>query len=180
VHRITRTPEAESYPRFSPDGRLIAFTRQGDVYVLRTAGGPERRLTWHPQFDTAVGWTPDGRQIIIESDTIFTELPYFKEFASIPELDYLTYDNYGANARSLAIAHQANKPVYMEETGRPHYVSLKDLPRDWQSKSLETYSKRGVGAIEFEPLDSKLKVMKLYLRLPPELRQTVKTLFTVR
>jgi len=66
--RLTRTPEAESYPRFSPDGRLIAFTRLGDVYVIPSEGGPERRITWHPLHDTAVGWSPDGRQIVINSE----------------------------------------------------------------------------------------------------------------
>jgi C-terminal processing protease CtpA/Prc len=35
---------------------------------MPATGGGERRLTWHPQFDGAVGWTPDGRKLIIHSE----------------------------------------------------------------------------------------------------------------
>jgi C-terminal processing protease CtpA/Prc len=66
--RLTRTPEVESFPRFSPDGRWIAFSRSGDVFVVPAAGGEERRLTWHPQYDRPAGWTPDGRNVLIHSE----------------------------------------------------------------------------------------------------------------
>jgi len=29
--------------------------------VVEAAGGPPRRLTWHPGEDAAQGWTPEGR-----------------------------------------------------------------------------------------------------------------------
>ena len=47
ARRLTATPEAESFPKFSPDGNSIAFNRQGDIYVIPATGGDERRLTWH-------------------------------------------------------------------------------------------------------------------------------------
>jgi len=68
ARRLTTTAEAESGPRFSPDGELIAFTRAGDVFLMSAQGGSERRLTWHPLADRAVAWTPDGRNLLIHSD----------------------------------------------------------------------------------------------------------------
>ena len=52
------------YPRFSPDGRWIAFSsdREGnmDVFVIPSAGGAVRRLTIHSADETVLDWTPDG------------------------------------------------------------------------------------------------------------------------
>lgn len=48
--RLTTHPGQESQPAVSPDGRWLAFTGQYDggteVYLMPTAGGPPRRLTW--------------------------------------------------------------------------------------------------------------------------------------
>ncbi|MBZ5639056.1 MAG: PDZ domain-containing protein [Acidobacteriia bacterium] len=56
---------------FSPDGQSIAFTGEYDgnvdVFVMAAAGGEPRRLTWHPGFDFAIGWTPDGKRILFGS-----------------------------------------------------------------------------------------------------------------
>ncbi|MES2006012.1 MAG: PDZ domain-containing protein [Bacteroidota bacterium] len=71
AQRLTSAIGAESNPRFSPDGKWIAFTGQydgnTDVYVIPTAGGEPRRLTWHPSPDQVQGWTPDGKYIYFTS-----------------------------------------------------------------------------------------------------------------
>ena len=71
ARRLTSHPGAESAPRFSPDGRLVAFTGRyegnADVYVVPAAGGVPRRLTWHPGVDTALGFTPDGKAVLFAS-----------------------------------------------------------------------------------------------------------------
>ena len=62
-------------PRFSPDGRLIAFTRRHaggyDVFVVPAAGGLARRLTFDaPRIlgeNLVVTWTPDGRHVVFLS-----------------------------------------------------------------------------------------------------------------
>lgn len=74
--KITSHEGQEWFPKFSPDGKWIAFTGDydgnRDVYVVAAAGGEPRRLTWSPDIgaeiaermgpDNAVlGWTPDGR-----------------------------------------------------------------------------------------------------------------------
>ncbi|HEY2276342.1 MAG TPA: PDZ domain-containing protein, partial [Steroidobacteraceae bacterium] len=72
AHPERRTAHASAYgPHFSPDGLWIAYTAtyagNADVYVIPTAGGQPRRLTWHPARDEADGWSPDGRQILFAS-----------------------------------------------------------------------------------------------------------------
>ena len=60
-----------SAPRFSPDGRWIAFSeRRGggqDVYVVSAAGGTPHRLTFDARArledNLVVGWTPDGSRL---------------------------------------------------------------------------------------------------------------------
>ena len=61
----------ETGPKFSPDGKWIAFTGQYDgnvdAYVMPADGGEPKRLTWHPAADIVDGWTPDGKRILIRS-----------------------------------------------------------------------------------------------------------------
>jgi tricorn protease len=61
--RLTVDRTRIDHPRFSPDGRQIAFTTwrslDPEVYVMPVAGGPARRLTYWGSPDTRVcGWTP--------------------------------------------------------------------------------------------------------------------------
>ena len=69
--RLTIHDGAEVFPKFSPDGNLIAFTGDydgnADVYVMNTHGGGITRVTWHPSNDQVVGWHPVTGKIIFNS-----------------------------------------------------------------------------------------------------------------
>ncbi len=79
--RLTTHPGLELFGKFSPDGQWIAFTGQYDddeqVYVIPTAGGAPKQLTYYPArgplaprwgYDHQVyGWTPDGQAILFRS-----------------------------------------------------------------------------------------------------------------
>jgi dipeptidyl aminopeptidase/acylaminoacyl peptidase len=43
--RVTDTPDRETSPHLSPDGRTVYFVRDGNVYAVGLAGGPLRQLT---------------------------------------------------------------------------------------------------------------------------------------
>jgi len=77
--RLTSGTGQDIAPRFSPDGRWIAYTAsyQGnvDVYVIPAGGGTPRRLTHHSDVsyppetrhgpnNLVVTWTPDSRNVV--------------------------------------------------------------------------------------------------------------------
>ncbi|HUQ31152.1 MAG TPA: PDZ domain-containing protein [Pyrinomonadaceae bacterium] len=84
ARRLTSHPGLELFPKFSPDGRWIAFsgeyngTRQ--VFVISVEGGEPRQLTYRNDvgalpprggWDNIVyGWTPDGRNVLFRANRV--------------------------------------------------------------------------------------------------------------
>ena len=48
----------------SPDGKEIAFTYKGNIYIVDADGGQARQITTNPAYDTTPIWTPDGQNIV--------------------------------------------------------------------------------------------------------------------
>jgi tricorn protease len=71
AERLTSVGAVTEGPYFSPDGTQIAYSTdehgQINVYVVGVEGGVPRRLTWDPEGSYAVGWTPDGKNILFAS-----------------------------------------------------------------------------------------------------------------
>ncbi|NKF21174.1 S41 family peptidase [Solimonas marina] len=82
ARRLTTEAGYEVMPRFSPDGKWIAFTGQyqgnRDVYVMPAGGGTARRLTFHSDVvpdaplrwgpnNMVLGWTPDSKNVVFLS-----------------------------------------------------------------------------------------------------------------
>lgn len=56
------------YPVISPDGNYIAFSYQGDLFVVGSEGGQPVQLTRHTAHDTQPIWSVDGKHIVFASD----------------------------------------------------------------------------------------------------------------
>ena len=71
IKRVTVHKARDVYPRFSPDGKWIAFSsdRNGnlDVFVIPAEGGAAKQLTFHSADDTVQGWSPDGKTVLFAS-----------------------------------------------------------------------------------------------------------------
>ncbi|WP_030615975.1 S41 family peptidase [Streptomyces achromogenes] len=71
--RLTADRTKAGHPRFSPDGRHIAYTSWRslvpEIHLVDVdGGGPARRLTYWGSVDTQVcGWTPDGEILAVAS-----------------------------------------------------------------------------------------------------------------
>jgi len=74
--RLTSFPGDEFAPKFSPDGKEIAFTGSYDgsynVYVMPVEGGKPERITYNPGGAQTICWTPDGKRVVFRS--------YFENF----------------------------------------------------------------------------------------------------
>ncbi|HLG96480.1 MAG TPA: S9 family peptidase [Bryobacteraceae bacterium] len=67
--QMTNGTDGEGEPRWSPDGKTIAFVaKRGDeeanqVFLIPANGGEARALTHHATAVTGIEWSPDGRSI---------------------------------------------------------------------------------------------------------------------
>lgn len=87
---LGQTPLWMRYPAISPDGSQIAFTYQGDLYVVSTQGGRAMPVTAHPAHDFMPVWLPDGKTLAFASDR-FGNLDIFSIPASGGMATRLTY-----------------------------------------------------------------------------------------
>lgn len=83
ARKITSHPGYEMFPRFSHDGKQIAFTGQYDgnteVFIMPATGGEPKRITYTATLgrddvadrmgpnNVVMGWTPDDKQVIYRS-----------------------------------------------------------------------------------------------------------------
>ncbi len=83
ARKLTTHNGYEMFPKFSPDGKYIAFTGQYDgnteVFLIPSTGGVPERLTYTATLgrddigdrmgpnNIVMGWTPDGKDIIFRS-----------------------------------------------------------------------------------------------------------------
>lgn len=71
IRQLTNSPKSDSQPRFSPDGRFIAFvsSRSGtpQIWLIPTNGGEAKQLTTLSTGASGPLWTPDGKHIIFIS-----------------------------------------------------------------------------------------------------------------
>lgn len=72
--QLTHSPDGEGSPRWSPDGKYLAFTASrgdarngGQVWLLDRAGGEAFKLTEHKGGVSSYAWSPDSRRIAFVS-----------------------------------------------------------------------------------------------------------------
>ncbi|MFN2502556.1 MAG: S41 family peptidase [Pyrinomonadaceae bacterium] len=72
IQRLTVNRARDVYPRFSPDGKWIAFSseRNGnlDVFIIPSGGGTAKQITFHSADDTVLGWKPDSSGVLFSSN----------------------------------------------------------------------------------------------------------------
>ncbi|HEU0121018.1 MAG TPA: PDZ domain-containing protein [Bryobacteraceae bacterium] len=82
--RLTAGQGVETYPVFSPDGKMVAFTGEYDgnfdVYTVPVTGGTPKRITYHPGVDEPAAWTNDGKFIVFRSSRAATSARYRQLF----------------------------------------------------------------------------------------------------
>jgi tricorn protease len=126
VRRLTSHNGVESNPRFSPDGRMVAFTgeydRNFDVFVVPVTGGVPERLTWHPSRDDVLGFTQDSSAVLFSSDRqVYTRR--YSQFFTVPVS--------GGAADRLPIPHGFDA-AYSPDGSKLVYRPLGERFRQWK------------------------------------------------
>lgn len=166
ARRLTTHAGNEVMAKFSPDGKLIAFTAEydggNDIYVVDAVGGEPRRLTWHPAADTMLEWWPDGSGVIISSGR---EYPFRGQIYKVPldggmeielSVDRGTQASPAPDHSALAYVHQNqhNRTWKRYEGGQAQDIWVKDFKSgditkitDWTGN--DSFPMWGQGAIHF-------------------------------
>lgn len=115
---------SERFPRFSPDGKRIAFVGNyeggTDIYHISVNGGIAERSTYHPASETLCDWHPDGKSLLYSTNgfaglgrqsQLFTisdtkpipqqlPVPYGTNGAISPDKKWLAYTPYSRDTRT--------------------------------------------------------------------------------
>jgi len=113
----------EIFPKFSNDGKKIAFTGNYDgnldVYVIPVTGGQPTRLTYHDFPDRVANWTADGKRVLFASGRESGK-ERFSQFYTIDAeggpaeklpLAYAEYGSYSPDGKQMAV-------VFRTQVGR--------------------------------------------------------------
>lgn len=109
--QITRSPKSDMHPRWSPDGKWIAFesTRDGEaqIWLLPAAGGEARQLTTLSTEASTPVWSHDGRHLAFVSAV-------FPDFSAQPfaESEKLNKEKLAAREQSKVKARIFTQLLY--------------------------------------------------------------------
>lgn len=77
ARNLTQNPSADDYASWAPDGAEIAFSSNRDdpdshwnIWLIDSAGGEARQLTFANGDNESPVWSPDGTQIAFESNRV--------------------------------------------------------------------------------------------------------------
>ncbi|MGD8413838.1 MAG: peptidase S41, partial [Candidatus Latescibacterota bacterium] len=123
--RLTINEGDERFPKFSPDGKLIAFTGEydgnSDVYVMSVDGGDITRVTWHPGTDEVVGWHPTRNMILFNSRRV--------SFGRFARLFLINPDGTGLE---MVPIHEAARGSFAPDGGKIAYNRVARATRTWK------------------------------------------------
>ncbi|MGH7168928.1 MAG: S41 family peptidase [Gemmataceae bacterium] len=104
ARRLSNHPARDREPRFSPDGKQIAFISErggsAQVHVMAAGGGTPRQITYHTAGCSMQEWCPDGQHLLLHAARDhFWRHParFFLVNAASRQAERLVFDDYGQN-----------------------------------------------------------------------------------
>jgi len=185
--RITTHEGIERFPKFSPDGRTIAFTAEYDgnvdAFTVPVEGGEPRRLTWHPLPDQVAEWYPDGKSILLRSSRAshmqrfgrYFRVPAgggFEEMLPLPEAGYSSLSSDGSKIAFVSPSYDnrtwkryrgGNAPeIWVYDFKANTSEKITDWPGPdewpmWHGKTIYYASDRGGRTVNLWAYDSEAK-----------------------
>lgn len=109
-------------PVISPDGKSVAFSALGDIYVMPIGGKPVN-LTKSPFLDTEPAWSPDGTQLAWASDRAGGRMDiWIRDMKS------------GAEKRATQLPSAAMAPAWSPDGTRIAYLNVNAI---WRHSDIE-------------------------------------------
>ena len=124
--KLSSPPGVESFPKFSPDGKTIAFSGNydgnTDVYTIPVTGGVPTRLTEHGYPDRVVEWTPDGKRVLFASG---------REAGRERYNQFFTISSSGGTSQKLPLAY-AEFGSYSPDGNQMAVTFISQVFRNWK------------------------------------------------
>jgi tricorn protease len=118
AYKLSSPPGVETFPKFSPDGKTIAFSGNydgnRDIFSIPTFGGSVTRLTYHGMSDRMIDWYPDGQALLFASGRD-SEKERFNKFFKVPAvgglpeklpLAYAEYGTISPDGKKIALTFE--------------------------------------------------------------------------
>lgn len=114
------TPGVDHTPRWSPDGKHIAFIRyfssfRREVFVVPAAGGPARQVTFDDARIYALGWNANSTTLFFTSFRILDQLNLW-EISIAGDAEPTMIPTGSKGLQSLAISPSGRTIAFVEET----------------------------------------------------------------
>ena len=173
--RITKTPEDEKDPEFSPNGRFLSFVRANNIYVWDLSAKKETQLThdgsqttlngtlswvyWEEVFgrhDTGYWWSPDSQSIAyLQTDEAGVPVSTFVDFSPAnPRLIHQAYPRPGDHNPVVRVG------VVVVKSADNRWIPVNDKPYEWLLRV--TWLPDGKH-LSFKTLDHSQRELGLYL-----------------
>src|SRR5262249_37028986 len=111
--RLTKTPGAKEFPTFSPDGKSVAYVREGNLYAADLATQTERALT-----TDGAGLVQNGKADTVYIEEIFDRRrPAYWWSPDSSRLAFLRFDDIGV--RQVSLVDQATARLGVETAAYP-------------------------------------------------------------
>jgi serine/threonine-protein kinase len=128
-------PGVYGAPRFSPDGKRLAFTEMGskgpDMWVYDWERDISTQLTFNSPGNLEMAWTPDGKHIVFGSDIAGTAaLWWIRSDGSGEPQKLLERTNKGVGLRPQSFTLDGRRLAYDDNTTSLPGVEIWTLPLD--------------------------------------------------
>jgi dipeptidyl aminopeptidase/acylaminoacyl peptidase len=126
----------DAYPRFSPDGRHLAFLRQDDkrqrqVWLMPVQGGEARQLTHASGGVAEFAWSPDGQRLVFAADVDPDRLPEGHDAKKDPRVKVVRHLRYRYD--TLGWRGNAHRHLFLIDISGGEACQLTD--GDWDDLS---------------------------------------------
>lgn len=114
AQRLTTHIEQELFPKFSPDGKTIAFTASyegpNEIYTIPVNGGLPKRWTYESDASYVNCWTPDGKIVYAT-----------RAYATLPDYQLITIDTKTKNKHRIPLS-QASEASFDASGNTVYFV----------------------------------------------------------